>query len=154
MTELTDDEILERASQILFERSVKHKKLNGPQDAFKFLELKMAKHDVEVFGVLLMAPGHKVIEYRELVKGTVGHVTAYPREILRAVVETNATAIVLVHSHPLSSPKPSQEDIAMTKLVKEFTDKLGVWLMDHYIIGETNLSMRFQGFMELFKEPK
>ena len=69
--------------------------------------------------------------------GTVDHVPAYPREVLKRALELNSCAIILVHNHPSSDPSPSSSDIEMTKLIKQAADSLSITLHDHLIIGAT-----------------
>ena len=41
----------------------------------------------------------------------------------------------MVHNHPSGDPKPSAEDISVTKSLKQLTDLLPIRLLDHIIIG-------------------
>jgi DNA repair protein RadC len=148
---MKDSEVLERASQIIFERKIVGKPLTGINDIKTYLEFKMAKHDREVFGVILLAGGHRVIEYRELFFGSIAGATVYPREILKAILETNAVAVILVHSHPFNDPTPSSEDISMTKSLRIMVESIGAVILDHVIVGEDFFSMRFQGYSNILK---
>ena len=46
----------------------------------------------------------------------------------------------VVHNHPSGDPTPSKADIAMTKEVVQATEKLGIAVHDHVIIGKTGHS--------------
>lgn len=148
---MTDEDVLERASQIIFNRKLKGQTLKGIGDIKQYLEYKMAKHEREVFGIILMASDHRVMEYRELFFGTIEGAVVYPREILKAIVETNATSIILVHSHPFSDPTPSSQDIELTKRLRILVEAIGAVILDHVIVGEEFLSMRFQGYSNILK---
>jgi DNA repair protein RadC len=41
----------------------------------------------------------------------------------------------MVHNHPSGDPTPSRDDVAMTKAVAAATEKLGMLLHDHLVIG-------------------
>ena len=41
-----------------------------------------------------------------------------------------------LHNHPTGDPTPSQEDIAMTRRLKESGEILGIKVLDHIIIGD------------------
>lgn len=148
--DLSNKEILERAASIVWVRNLQGEHLKGPEYIKQFLEYKMAKHDREVFGVILFGHGHRVISYEELFFGTVDKVTAYCRPIVESALRQKAVSIALVHSHPFKHSKPSQHDIDLTVKVKEVLAPLDIALVDHYIVGTDFLSMRFQGFKELF----
>src|ERR1035437_1350523 len=61
----------------------------------------------------------------------------HPREVLKAVVLANAAAVVLMHGHPSSGdPTPSQDDIQITRRIKEVLELLGVKLLDSIVFGD------------------
>jgi proteasome lid subunit RPN8/RPN11 len=41
-----------------------------------------------------------------------------------------------LHNHPTGDPTPSQEDIAITRRLKESGEILGIKVLDHIIIGD------------------
>lgn len=41
----------------------------------------------------------------------------------------------LVHNHPSGDPKPSRDDIEMTREVKAAAEALGIAIHDHLVIG-------------------
>jgi DNA repair protein RadC len=76
--------------------------------------------------------GHKVISTGSLTASLV-----HPREVYTAVLnpEWRAAAIIFVHNHPSGDPAPSQEDIELTRRLKEIADLFGIRLNDHVILG-------------------
>ena len=53
----------------------------------------------------------------------------------------SATALILVHNHPSGISNPSKEDISCTiKLIKD-AKILGLYILDHIIIGDDYFSM-------------
>lgn len=58
-----------------------------------------------------------------------------PRDILRPAVRDASSAIVLVHNHPSGDPRPSPEDVEMTRLIAAACDVIGVPLLDHVIVA-------------------
>jgi DNA repair protein RadC len=67
-------------------------------------------------------------------EGTVDRAAVYPRELLGfLLLETNATGVLLAHSHPGGKAEPSAEDLALTSRLKDILQPLGVRLMDHFI---------------------
>ena len=59
----------------------------------------------------------------------------YVREVIRRALDHHASAIILVHNHPSGDPKPSRDDIQMTKQIAEAARLLGIALHDHIIVG-------------------
>jgi DNA repair protein RadC len=77
----------------------------------------------------------------------VNHTPVYPREIVRRALELHATAIILVHNHPSGDPSPSEDDILMTREIKQAASALSIMLHDHVIVGNGRwLSFRKTGF--------
>ena len=42
---------------------------------------------------------------------------------------------VLLHNHPSGDPKPSRDDIEMTREIKAAAEALGIAIHDHLVIG-------------------
>lgn len=85
---------------------------------------------------------NRLISDEQMAVGTVDHVPAYPREIVKRALLLNASALILVHNHPAGDPDPSEADISMTREVQKACIALGLILHDHIIVGagrETSL---------------
>ncbi len=41
----------------------------------------------------------------------------------------------LIHNHPSGDPKPSRDDIEMTKEIRKAAEALGISIHDHLVIG-------------------
>ena len=53
-----------------------------------------------------------------------------------------------VHNHPSGDPKPSREDIEMTKEVRRAAEALGIAIHDHLVIGrKCHASFRSLGLL-------
>jgi hypothetical protein len=46
-----------------------------------------------------------------------------------------AAALILVHNRPSGDPKPSRDDIEMTKEIRRASEALGISIHDHLVIG-------------------
>ena len=54
----------------------------------------------------------------------------------------------MVHNHPSGDPKPSQQDIDMTRRVKDACATMGITLHDHIVIARGGyVSLKSQGLM-------
>lgn len=117
----------------------------SPEDANQFLVNKMGMLEHEVFAVIYLTNQHKLIQSEELFRGTVDGCSVYPREIAKRVLETNASAVILVHNHPSGNPEPSSNDERLTRRVKSALDLIDVRLLDHIIVAKdrcTSLAAR------------
>jgi DNA repair protein RadC len=57
------------------------------------------------------------------------------RDVLAPAVKNAAAAILLVHNHPSGDPRPSPDDVEMTKHVARCADLVGVPLLDHVVVA-------------------
>jgi DNA repair protein RadC len=51
------------------------------------------------------------------------------------VIRESAAAVIFVHNHPSGDPAPSQEDIEITRRLKEVGEVMGIRVLDHVVIG-------------------
>jgi DNA repair protein RadC len=105
--------------------------------------------DKEHFWVMGLDTKHRV-QYLELVTlGLLNSSLVAPREVFRFAIMKGVACIVLVHNHPSGDPHPSQNDLAVTRSLKECGQILGIEVIDHIIVGEapSYYSLREQGDM-------
>ncbi len=67
-----------------------------------------------------------------------------PRDILGPALRHAASAIVLVHNHPSGEPRPSPEDVAMTRAVAEASSVVGIPLLDHVVVARSGAASIFE----------
>ncbi len=91
--------------------------------------------DREEFRILFLDKKNLLIADEVQSTGTIDHAPVFPREIIRRAFELNATALILIHNHPLGDPSPSQTDIQMTRQIVSLGKSLNVAVHDHLIIG-------------------
>jgi DNA repair protein RadC len=141
--------IIEAAAHRLARSRVLQRPILSSWDALiDYCHTAMAHRETEQFRVLYLDTKNTLIADEEQAKGTVNHVPVYPREVVKRALETNASALILVHNHPSGDPTPSQSDIEMTAKVKAAAEALGLTLHDHIIIGKsTELSFRSEGYL-------
>jgi DNA repair protein RadC len=113
-----------------------------------YLSVTMRHEPTEATRVLFLDRKNALIKDETLHRGTIDHTPLYPREVVRRVIETGASAIILVHNHPSGDPSPSKADIAMTKDVIAALGTIGGVLHDHVIVGRNReLSFRKSGLI-------
>ena len=137
-------DILGEAEAILRKRWARQGSLSDPRDSAAWLRMHCASMTAEVFGVIFLDNKHRILTSRELFRGTLDGCSVAPREVVRAVLECNAAAVVLYHNHPSGNPEPSAADVAITQTLKQALDLIGCRVLDHLIAGEsvTSLSQR------------
>lgn len=109
--------------------------LNSPQQVRDFLRLHLAELEYEVFGVLFLSSQNRLIEYRELFRGTLMHTSVYPREVVKEVLRLNAAAVVFAHNHPSGCREQSNADELLTRALKSALAIIDVKVLDHFIVA-------------------
>jgi DNA repair protein RadC len=62
------------------------------------------------------------------------------RDVLGIALRDAASAIVLVHNHPSGDPRPSVEDLGMTRALSSACKIVGLTLLDHVIVARGGAS--------------
>jgi DNA repair protein RadC len=98
----------------------------------------------EIFKVLLLDSGNKLIRDATVSEGTLNASLVHPREVFKAAVDHLAAGIILVHNHPSGEPNPSAEDKKITSQLVRAGEVMGIPILDHVIIAPD----RFFSFSE------
>lgn len=86
---------------------------------------------------LLLVNTKNVVLYEVMLyRGSVNECVVRVGELFREAIRYQATAIIMAHNHPSGDPRPSAEDVRITKLIYEASRLLGIELLDHLVIGE------------------
>lgn len=108
----------------------------------------MSHRETEMFRILFLDRKNVLIADEIQGKGTVDHVPVYPREVIKRALDLNASALILVHNHPLGDPTPSTADIDITETIQRACELVGITLHDHLIIGKsTEVSFKSEGYL-------
>jgi DNA repair protein RadC len=62
------------------------------------------------------------------------------RDVLGVALRDAASAILLVHNHPSGDPRPSAEDLGMTRTLSTACRVVGLTLLDHVIVARGGAS--------------
>lgn len=135
---------------ILLTNSMKTKpfSLTSCQAVKNYCRLNLATREHEIFGALFLDSQHRLIEFRELFRGTIDGCSVYVREVAKEALSLNAAAIIFTHNHPSGVCEPSQADIQITKKLQEALSVFDVRVLDHFIVSvEGVVSFAERGLM-------
>lgn len=100
----------------------------------------------ELWQICLNCKG-RVIGVFELATGTKTSCYCDAGSVARNALLTGAHSVILAHNHPSGDSMPSRDDISATRRAAAALDLVGVKLLDHVIIGDTDFSIRSAGLM-------
>jgi DNA repair protein RadC len=130
-------------------------RLGSSQDVFDYLSHSMRDLKREVFKVIFLNNQHRILCVEDLFEGSLTSSSIYPREVVRRALEVHAAALVFAHNHPSGDPKPSPDDLHVTRQLCQAARVMGLRVLDHLIIGEGRfVSLADQGHIRRFqREP-
>jgi DNA repair protein RadC len=121
---------------------------DSPALVRQYLSLRLFNLEAEVFMVLLLDAQNRLIEARELFRGTVSQTVVYPREVVKAALLANASAVIFAHNHPSGVPDPSQADKMLTDALRSALTTVDVRVLDHIIVaGPKTTSFAERGWL-------
>jgi len=109
-------------------------------------ELRIVKK--EHFVVLYLNARNQLIHKETVSIGTLNASLIHPREVFKPAIDYLAASIIIAHNHPSGDVDPSEEDIEITKRIKEAGKIMGIEIADHIIVTkESFLSFQERGLV-------
>lgn len=112
--------------------------LNSSQKVYDYMRQRLVDLPHEEFWAILLNRAGRVIETVMVSKGGTAATTVDVKIILRAAIQSLASAIVLCHNHPSGTCKPSREDELSTQRVKEAAILMNISVVDHIIVCDNS----------------
>lgn len=132
----SDEKIVARAIKILLkELAAPGELLTAPSTVKRYLALRLARKEHEVFGAIWLNAKNELIADEDMFFGTLTHASVHPREIVKKALSYNAASLLCYHNHPSGSPTPSEADRRLTSTLTRALDLVEVRLLDHIIVG-------------------
>lgn len=142
------------ARRYLHQRVVGKEYVRSSREVADYLIHSMRGLQHEVLTVVFLDAAHAVLDATVVAEGTVTVNTIYPRELVKAALARNASALVIAHNHPSGSLTPSRQDSELTRSLYLVCSFMHLDLLDHLIIGAGDQVYSFadQGVMASIRE--
>ncbi len=127
--------VLELARRALAQKLSERAVLATPEAMKQYLQLQLASRPYEVFAVLFLDIGMRMITLEEMFRGTLTQTSVYPREVVLKALHHKASHVVLAHNHPSGSVQPSKADESLTRTLKLALALIDVQVLDHVIVA-------------------
>ncbi|MDQ8141535.1 JAB domain-containing protein [Chryseobacterium sp. CFS15] len=102
----------------------------------------------ESFFALYLNQSSKVLGIRKISESGISSTIVDIRIIMQTALLCNASSIIVAHNHPSGNLKPSNEDLKITKNIKNASEFLNIKLLDHCILTSTDyLSFADNGYL-------
>jgi len=134
--------------RIQTEKIDRGKRLLNSKDVFETVSPLFMGAIQEIFIVLPLDSKNRLLTAPIIIsKGSIMMTVVHPRDVIRKLIDLNAISAILCHNHPSShDPVPSEDDIQLSKRLKEAGEIIGVEILDHLVVGGTEyFSFRDEG---------
>jgi len=102
---------------------------------------------VEHFYAWFLDVRHRVIAEELVGKGSLTGVDVHPRDVFRPAIVAGAAAIIFAHNHPSGDPTPSQQDVELTRRLRDVGEICGIPVLDHVVVcGDGWISLADRGW--------
>jgi DNA repair protein RadC len=111
-------------------------KITSSESAEKFIR-QFYGDDLEIFEsffILLLNRANETIGYAKISQGGIVGTVVDKKILLKYVVESLATGIILAHNHPSGNTNPSQADLNITKDLQQLCNLVDSQVLDHVIL--------------------
>lgn len=119
--------------------------VSSPEAAAQYVR-DMEEFDREVGVVLHLDTKNNIVGKEVISTGSLNAAIVHPREVFKGAILNNSAGIIFVHNHPSGDPTPSQNDVDITRRLRDTGHTTGIELMDSVVIGQDGryYSMREQ----------
>lgn len=122
--------------------------VRSPEDGYNLLKQFLGDVDREYFIVVCLDTKNQPTAINICHIGSLNASLVHPREVMKPAILSNAASILVGHNHPSGLPEPSQEDIHVTRRLKEAGDMIGIELLDHIVMGDDSfVSLKDKGYI-------
>lgn len=118
--------------------SKKIERISCSNDIFRIMQPKLSDLNYEEFWIITLNRNNKIIQSKKISRGGVAGTVADAKIIFNIALQDLASSIILIHNHPSGNTKPSEQDIALTKKIKQAADTLDIALLDHIIVAKND----------------
>lgn len=102
----------------------------------------------EYFVALYLNARNELIHKEIISIGILTRSLVHPREVFAPALTHSAASILIAHNHPSGDTSPSEDDLVVTKRLREAGELLGIALYDHLIVTkDSHCSLRQVGHL-------
>lgn len=130
--------IMPIARRYLYDKSEQKPTFCSLDEIGKYILAQYIGETKEKIAVMCLDAKGSLISFDFLNEGDVSSVGLSMRDLAKTTLSGNATAAVLCHNHPNGIAIPSESDVSLTKEAADTLSKIGVQLIDHIIVGDTD----------------
>lgn len=138
MTRLVDDLLRPQLvkDEALVSESVRvtSPSITSPDILYNMLKERLTDPFKEHFFLCCLDVRNRLISIDIVSVGTLTASLVHPREVFELATKRHSASIMVAHNHPSGDISPSEEDIRITRRLKDAGKIMGIELLDHIIV--------------------
>ena len=123
--------------------AIEKPKITSSQLAYSIFQSILCDLHHEEFWTSYLNRSNKLIDKLQISQGGISGTVTDIRILMRKALELRASSIIICHNHPSGNLSASQQDISITKKIKEAASLFDIALLDHIIIGNNGKYLSF-----------
>lgn len=130
--------IMPTAQRYIYDKQEQKPTFTGLDAIGKYVLGRFLGETRERAGVICLDTRGSMLRFAFLADGDFDSVGFSSRDLAKVVLDCNATAAVIFHNHPNGIALPSENDVTITADAADTLSKIGVQLIDHIIVADTD----------------
>lgn len=130
--------IMPVARRYIYDKSEQKPTFQSLDSIGKYMLSRFLGETQEKLAVMCLDARGSLLDFVFVSEGDLSSVGISQRDIAKLALNHNATAVVLAHNHPNGIAIPSENDVLITKDTVETLSRIGVQLIDHVIVCDTD----------------
>lgn len=140
--------VREAVNRYLQQKSQETFSLANQEVLFNYCRSALGALPDEVFKVIYLDSGYRILGSETLEEGTIDRAAVYPRRVMDAAIRNRASALVFAHNHPNGHTVPSEQDKTLTRALVMAAETLQIKVFDHLIVSKDAVfSFRKEGLL-------
>ncbi|MCP3997606.1 MAG: hypothetical protein GY722_21485 [bacterium] len=112
--------------------------INAPSSAATAVRRFVGDDPREHFLALFIDTRNNLMDIETISIGTIDQSLVHPREVFRSAIHRSASSIAVAHQHPSGNAQPSAPDIAVTQRLIAAGRVLGIEVLDHVVVADSD----------------
>lgn len=108
--------------------------MTTPQLAYSYMAPRLVGLPHEEFWVVYLNNSNRILSERRIGQGGVAGTFVDVRLVVKGALEELASAMIIFHNHPSGNLRPSTQDEALTKRIRDAAKLFDIRLNDHIIV--------------------
>lgn len=114
--------------------------IRTPKDVYGLIAPLVRDQGQEHFYAVHLNARNRVLGVELVSVGSLNASIVHPREVFRNAIIAGAASIIVAHNHPSGETDPSNDDLSITRRLREAGELIGISLLDHVIVANGSWS--------------